>query len=526
MTDLDSATRNSYDVVPYESLPFAQSHPNRLATIATLLGLTPTPLEHCRVLELGCASGGNLLPMAEMFPGSQFVGVDASGGQIADGQRTLDAVGAPNLHLLHRNILDVDDQLGSFDYILTHGVYSWVPPAVQEKILEICARQLTPQGVAYVSYNTYPGWRMRGLVRDLMCYRARGFASPEDKIREALALLEFLAQSVPPEQDAYGLVLKDELKRLRSNNASYVLHEYLEDENRPAYFHEFMEQAQRQGLQYLGEADFNSMSIGNFPPPVEAGLRQLAADIVQLEQVMDFVRNRRFRQTLLCHQQVVLDRSLPAERVFGLYVASASEPQGGPIDVGTRDSVTFRAPASTLTTDEPWLKAALVQLRQVWPGRVAFRELLKAAQRRLDPQGSETPCSAREERALGAALLRCYAARHVDLSVQPTPCALQVPERPRAPRLARQQVSTGSDVTNLWHAAVTVSGLARHLLRYLDGNSDRAALTELLYQDGRRGQLVVHDQDHPVPDDQGIRQILDEALEESLGELARLGLLL
>lgn len=73
----------SYDEVPYESYPFAQTHPDRLATVATLLGLRPAPVEQCRVLELGCAGGGNLIPMALTLPESTFVGIDLSARQIA-----------------------------------------------------------------------------------------------------------------------------------------------------------------------------------------------------------------------------------------------------------------------------------------------------------------------------------------------------------------------------------------------------------------------------------------------------------
>ena len=77
-----STKDSSYDDIPYESHPFAQSHPNRLFTIGTLFGMRPTPVQKCRVLELGCAAGGNLIPMADYLPESQFVGVDNLARQI------------------------------------------------------------------------------------------------------------------------------------------------------------------------------------------------------------------------------------------------------------------------------------------------------------------------------------------------------------------------------------------------------------------------------------------------------------
>ena len=124
----------SYDSIPYESFPYAQTHPDRLATVARLFGMRAAPPARCTVLELGCAGGGNLIPMASELPGSRFLGVDLSSRQIEDGCRTIEALGVGNVELLHRSILDVDDDLGRFDYVICHGVYSWVPPEVQAKI--------------------------------------------------------------------------------------------------------------------------------------------------------------------------------------------------------------------------------------------------------------------------------------------------------------------------------------------------------------------------------------------------------
>jgi cyclopropane fatty-acyl-phospholipid synthase-like methyltransferase len=148
--------RTSYDEVPYESHPFPQTHPDRLATIATLLGLRPPPVQRCRVLELGCAAGGNLIPMALGLPQSSFVGIDLSAVEVAEGQQLIAQLGLKNVQLRHLSILDAGPDLGRFDYILCHGVYSWVPTAVQDKILDVCKHNLSPHGVAYVSYNTLP----------------------------------------------------------------------------------------------------------------------------------------------------------------------------------------------------------------------------------------------------------------------------------------------------------------------------------------------------------------------------------
>src|SRR5262249_9809582 len=149
-----SEHRTSYDEVPYVSQPFPQTHPDRLATLGHLFGLAPAPLTRCRVLELGCASGGNLIPIAFHLPRSEFVGIDLWRRQVEMGHEGIKELGLTNIHIAHASIQDVDPAWGKFDYIISHGVYSWVPGHVQDNLLAISAQNLAEQGIAYVSYNT------------------------------------------------------------------------------------------------------------------------------------------------------------------------------------------------------------------------------------------------------------------------------------------------------------------------------------------------------------------------------------
>ena len=150
-----------YDELPYPRLAFAQSHPNHLGAIGCLFGANPTPPSRARILELGCAQGGNLLPMAVGLPSAELVGLDFSQRQIDDGKATRDECGITNARLLQANLLEVDDSWGQFDYIIAHGVYSWIPDPVREHLLRLAVRLLAPAGIFYVSYNCLPGWRPR-----------------------------------------------------------------------------------------------------------------------------------------------------------------------------------------------------------------------------------------------------------------------------------------------------------------------------------------------------------------------------
>ena len=182
-----AAIGTSYDEVPYESHPYPQSHPDRLATIATLFGMKPAPIARCRVLELGCATGGNLIPLAASLPESEFVGIDGSTRQIADGQALIDTLKLGNVKLRCADFNEVGDE-GQFDYIIAHGVYSWIADDLQEKLLEICGKLLSPNGVAYVSYNSYPGWHMFDMARNAMLFRIRGMTEPEERAKTAREL--------------------------------------------------------------------------------------------------------------------------------------------------------------------------------------------------------------------------------------------------------------------------------------------------------------------------------------------------
>src|SRR3954462_531886 len=232
-----SPSTSSYDAVPYSVGAFPQTRPDRLATLATLFGIAPAAPARCRVLELGCAAGGNIIPMALADPGSKFVGIDLSARQIADAQATARQLNLSNIDLRAMSITDVGDDFGTFDYILCHGVYSWVPPEVQEKILAICATHLAPNGVAYVSYNCYPGWHARGAIREMLWYHTARFEDPVVRVRAARGLLAFLVRFAPNDR-GYGNLVRQELALLLATPDTYLLHEHLEEYNEPLYFHQ------------------------------------------------------------------------------------------------------------------------------------------------------------------------------------------------------------------------------------------------------------------------------------------------
>ena len=522
MTETPAVEQTSYDRVPYKSNPFPQTHPDRLATMATLFGMHPAAVERCRVLELGCASGGNLLPMADQFPESQFLGIDASSRQIADGQELLNRSGLTNVELRCQDILQfASDQ--QFDFIICHGVYSWVPEPVQQKILDICRQHLSPQGVAYVSYNTYPGWHMKGMIRDIMRYRGQSFDDPRQKLDQARGLLAFLSNSVKGDNNPYGLLLKQEVESIGRKDDSYLLHDHLEEVNDPVYFHQFAERAQQAQLQYLGEADFGAMSMANLPEQVRGMLLSVSRNSLEVEQYMDFLKNRSFRQTLLCHANLTLERTAQPRHLLHLRIASQARPETESPDVRSKQQVKFLSGKGTLTTSDPLVKAALAHLKQIWPASTPFAELAALAQStaRGRPAAVDREVMSAETESLATTFLRCFATATIELRHTAPRFVIQVSERPLASPLARAQALRGPRVTNRLHETVTLDDVQRQILTACNGERSTAELIESLCDAVQEGGMILHHDGRRVTDRDTARRLTGETVPSLLAALTQ-----
>jgi SAM-dependent methyltransferase/methyltransferase-like protein len=527
---VSSSIRDSYENVPYESRPIPTAHPDCFATVATLRGMTPPPVPTARVLELGCAGGGNLMALAQVLPDARFVGVDLSPRQIEHGKRIVDAVGLTNVALHAASITDVDDSWGAFDYIVCHGVFSWVPDDVRDKILDICQRNLVPNGVAYVSYNTFPGWHKGALLRELMTFHARDVVEPSERIIRARGYLRFLSDSLPEPDSPYGRIIRSAAEWLPHTSDTYIFHEFLEDHNQPLYFEQFMERASARRLQYLGEARSVDFELQRVPPAALAQIRGGSRNWIEYEQHLDFLRNRQFRWTLLCHDDVTLNHG-PQPRAIAernLLAASALAPADGAPAVLTHDSQEFHAPFDTsLTTTQPLLKAAFACLSSVWPKAVPFDAVWTDVVRQLGDEADAVPGG--DGRAfLADGLLRCYltdSAHLVELHVCAPSIAIEPGERPMTTPLARYQSRHGADIATLNHSLADVGAVDRFVLAHLDGTRDRAALVRLLADAIGRGELQLELGDVPMTDAARLLDTLGPILDRSLTQLARSPLL-
>ena len=516
-------TETSYDLVPYHSYPYWRSHPDNLSAIAQLFGVRPADPNRARVLELGCGAGGNLLPMAVEMPDAQFLGVDLSRIQLQDGMDAVAELGLTNIELRHLSIDDFPRDEGPFDYIVCHGVYSWVVPGVQHAILDICSKCLAPEGIAYVSYNTHPGWRIRGMVRDMMKYHSRRLKEPLKQTAQARALLDFLINAAGGKESLYGQVLASELRVLESQSDNYVYHDHLEENNVPLYFHEFMDRAHAADLQYLGEAQFSQMLPTNLTDETRETLQRLAPDILQMEQYMDFVRNRSFRRTLLCRKELTLDRRVAPERTLELCAASPLQPSDPAASFVDFSRVIFTDGAGgELGTGNPVLKSALAALREVWPQAVPIRDLPALAYRNLGPIHIVDASTAQNDlREIAGMLMQCYLNDMIDLKPRANAFARQPSDRPTACPLARRQAIKKADVTNRRHQKINLGELEVRLLSLLDGALDVAGVVDRLAEMVAAGDLYLAHEGKAITAFEPARNLLREIVPERLETLAR-----
>ncbi|TNF27927.1 MAG: methyltransferase domain-containing protein [Deltaproteobacteria bacterium] len=505
MPPTPTAVAASYDAFPYPAWAFWFTHPNQLAVMATLFGMEPAPPERCRVLEVGCAVGGNLLPMAAAAPESQFVGIDISAVQIDLARQVAAEVGLGNVRLEAADLRELDPALGPFDYVIAHGVFSWVDDDVRAALLALCRERLAPHGVVYVSYNALPGWHTAGVVRDFMRLHAEPFEDPRTRIEQGIAIVEWLAERAGRVGDDWrARFLAAEVDNARSLPGTTVLHEYLSEDNRAFYFRDFLALAEAHGLAYLSDAKPWDMWIENFGPTIAETLGPVPG-LVRQAQYLDFVTHRRFRQTLLTRDDTPLSRRIDTAVVerFVLRSLVAEAPDlvgletGAPIRIGNPN----RTPVEVAGVIP---RLALHVLHRRGARDVPFDEVFAALVAELDARSlgagrtdtDEALAATRKD--LHRALLRLFFGELVGFSVSPPALARTVPERPRTGALQRWQARHGDAATNLWHEHLPLSPAARAVLAHLDGTLDHAALAAL----------------HPEP------------VEETLAALLRAGMIL
>lgn len=482
------ASNTPYDDVPYEDQPVTETHVDGLYLAARRAGVAAARPERARVLELGCAHGVNLMPMAFHLPRASFLGVDLSPRQIERGRERVGALGLENLQLRQADVLDLDLGSRRFDYVIAHGLYSWVPESVRARVLSLCREVLDEGGVAYLSYNAMPAWGIRGAVARALLEAVGDAEAPADQIRRARVALATLEQVQPLQGTAEGALLRGEIEALRHKPDSYLLHEYLVPENRAFYLREVVERARRAGLRWVGDVAPSSLTPAE-TRRARAELSPLANDVLTVEQLVDIVGFRQFRASLLGRDDVELHEPASWSELLreGFLAALPSEP---------RDD------------DEPEVARLLRAIGDRWPEQWSLAELGDAM--------------AIDGDALNEQLEPLLEDRRVQLRPRRLP-ARKAGERPRAAALSRFEATCSPFVTTPMHEHAPVDAFHAALIGHLDGQRTRAELVEALLQDIGSGQLRLAAE--RLPPVEQLRPALLRTVESGLERLGVAGLL-
>lgn len=481
---------NAYDRVRYPSVPYTHTHPSALGVYLQLFGKPFVPLGASRVLELGCGEGANLMGMAVGAPSAQFVGVDLAEQPIAAGRAIARACGLNNVSLHVGDIARMEASLGRFDYIIAHGVYAWVPDDIRAALMRVVGERLSDHGLAMISYNTFPGSRIRQALRDMLLYVTDGVDDPREILELARA---FLAEQIEAwsDDDPDERALKVQARRKLAKSPESLFHDELGAEYAPQLLSDVAAAANAVGLEYLCDAGPLVTQEAFFPSAkFDAARARAAGDWVRFEQLADFHAMRDFRNSIFCRGGGI-DRRREAARLRGLW--ACGELRALDADPKAPDSAAFAVRSGAkLSTNDPKLTRFLTALAETYPLSLSLDEAAKSP-------------------ALAEYVFRLFLSQVIRLQTAQFPLTATPGERPIASPLARFQVANGQpSATTLHHTMVSLEDPSvRAFIALLDGTRTRADLSREIAAS------------HNVP-----RTVAEIRVTEALAALARAGLIM
>lgn len=304
-TNTNDVQQTIYSELGYKSMPFPYTTPATLEAYAALVGVSAPNPKTARVLELGATYGGNIISQALFNPDATFVGIELSQEQVEKGNEVIANAGLTNVSLIQSDIVSIGSEIGTFDYIIAHGVYSWVDDGVKEALLRLIDEHLAEDGIAYISYNTYPGWHTMDEVRQLMMFSNRDKTqfNHKEKVLHGKTIGSIVGSQILKYDNLKERNSKflGALRSVMQKDEYYVGHDHLEPNNDPVYFYQFNDHLGAHNLAYLCDADLTLSMVRSFDADIADTLDKLALnDHVAQEQYLDFMLDTTFRKSIIC----------------------------------------------------------------------------------------------------------------------------------------------------------------------------------------------------------------------------------
>ena len=319
-TNTNNVQQTIYSELGYKSMPFPYTTPATLEAYAALVGVSAPNPKNARVLELGATYGGNIISQALFNPDATFVGIELSQEQVEKGNEVIANAGLTNVSLIQSDIASIGSEIGTFDYIIAHGVYSWVDDGVKDALLRLIDEHLAEDGIAYISYNTYPGWHTMDEVRQLMMFSNRDKTqfNHKEKVLHGKTIGSIVGSQILKYDNLKERNSKflGALRSVMQKDEYYVGHDHLEPNNDPVYFYQFNDHLEAHNLAYLCDADLTLSMVRSFDADIADTLDKLALnDHVAQEQYLDFMLDTTFRKSIICKtkhaESVIYDMGNP-----------------------------------------------------------------------------------------------------------------------------------------------------------------------------------------------------------------------
>jgi SAM-dependent methyltransferase len=457
-------SRDAYDALPYPGVACAFAHPDRLAVLARLHGLQPAPVASARVLEIGAGVGGNLVPIAASLPGADCVGIDRSHHAIAAATRLTEHLALANVTLFHADFqafLAPDaPPLGTFDYVIAHGLLAWIPPAAQAQLFALIGRVLAPEGVAVVSYHALPGYHDMAPLQALMAFHTAPVADPALRIQQARDIVHWhVERQTRLFGPARGAIYTRLLAEIDALPDAVLLHDLLAPDVHPLYFEDALALAAGAGLRWLGNARPSEPRLGSLPTSLREMVRAVPSPERQ-QQYMDFLFHTRFRATAFCRAERAPVRAADPATFLALYAASRVAPR----------------PFAAL--GEPWVLAGDEGDVSLSDGAAAVLSLLATTTPAAKLVAAWRAEAAHlDDMTFIGGLAELHFAGVIELASAPPAVADIVPEHPQTGPLQRAQAQAQrGSATSLWHREVGLDPNELALLARLDGTHTALAL--------------------------------------------------
>lgn len=500
-----------YDKMPFRSKLHRGRHPDRFRVIGSVLGRSSPQLEKSRILELGCGAAEGLVALALEFPDAALEGTDLSHRAILEGRRIASSCGVKNLSLSESDLRSFSPSAKEYQYIICHGLYSWVSDEVRQSILKIIEKHLSSDGIAFISFNANPGAKTRSILGDLASRFTPDVKDPAEKAKDIRSLFRMYEGAIGYEfERPYSLLMNRELAHIKQESDGSLLHDLLASDSKAFYLRDFAKDLSVFDLSFLGDSRM-SRNVGvrtRRNVRGEASDMLLGLSALECGEMEDFLFHTTFREAIVCKGRVESNVLLPdKESIRDLWISASFE-------VSEDDVELVDIYGRTVEPSFPLLKSALLHLGGIWPDGATLDDLV-----------SKLKVTKSDQEVLMTSLLGLFEDDLVELFKTKPKFSSILSDKPAASPLARYQAATDSKVTNLRFETVELSPFEKEVLLLIDGSKSISEIIRHFKERQASGVGAIKEDGVEVLDGSRVEELISELIGEAL-ETLRKGALL